>query len=355
MKQISRSFLFFIALGLGVACSSDDDNGGNGGGTSTDGLSGVMVANEGPFGSGNGSLSVYDPATKSLKEDVFLEANGVPVGNIFQSITDVGEGFAFVANNSGLIRITDKNAELIETIDEVASPRYALQSGDYLLVSDWSQNEIHFISTNDWNIETSVATGLGPDKMLRTGDNLWVVNPGGFGVDSTVSIINLSSKSVTSTVTLTGAPNSLVEDAQGNIWVMCSGEKDWSDPANDKPGALFKLSSQGQVLARMDFTNPSQAPGKMAISPNKTTLYWLENTYGGTVYSMSTSDTELPSSPFVSGVNFYSLGVHPVSGNIFCGDAKDFASAGKVTYYSPSGSKMGEFSAGIIPGYFHFR
>jgi sugar lactone lactonase YvrE len=353
MKKFSRFFITGLALSFFVACSSDDDNVTTP--TPTQGKTGVFVANEGPFGSGSGTLSIYNPADGSVEQDAFGAVNAQPIGNIFQSIADVNDGFAFVANNSGLVRITDKNLTLTHTIDDLNSPRYALQSGDYLLISDWASNSVHFYRTSDWSQEISVLCGTGPEHILRQGDQLWVVNTGGFGVDSVLTKISLSSKSVSQSITLTDVPNSLVEDASGNIWVLCSGAKDWSNPSNDKPGALFCLNTQGDIIKRLDFTNPSQAPGKMSISADKRTLYWLENSYGGAVFKMDVNDNQLPASAYIGGSFFYSLGVHPVTNELFAGDAKDFASAGEVKHFASNGNLIRTFPVGIIPGYFHFR
>jgi hypothetical protein len=72
---------------------------------------------------------------------------------------------------------------------------------------------------------------------------------------------------------------------------------------------------------------------------------------------MPVSMTTIPSSPFIpaNGHNYYGLGIHPVSGNIFVTDAKDYASQGTIYQYNQTtGSMMKTYPGGIIPGSFCF-
>ncbi|MCC5918575.1 MAG: hypothetical protein JJU02_14735 [Cryomorphaceae bacterium] len=351
-----RNLFSMLAMSaiLSTACSSDDESGG----TPANGeLTGVFVANEGPFNSGNGSLTHYDPDDETISQDVFVGVNGTPIGNIFQSISRTENAFVLVANNSGLVRIADNNMELQQTIDDLSSPRYAVEAGaGVVAISDWSTNEVHLYNSDTWTSMGAVACENGPDQMLFNNllGELWVLNSGGFSSDSTITIVNAATRSVQNTLTAAGNPNSIVRDATNDIWVLCGGIKDWNDPANDKAGALIQYDNQGNEKNRFVFPNPSDSPGKLVINAQGTTLYWLENGYGGAVYSMNVSASELPVSALISG-NYYALGIDPKYGNIFCGDAADFSSAGSVTVYGSNGGKIFDFPAGIIPGGFLFH
>jgi hypothetical protein len=51
----------------------------------------------------------------------------------------------------------------------------------------------------------------------------------------------------------------------------------------------------------------------------------------------------------------YSLGVDPVSGDIYLSDAIDYIQAGLVFRYNRYGTLLDSFTAGIIPGSFCFK
>ena len=47
----------------------------------------LFIVNEGGFGNGNSSLSVYEPESGVVHNNIFRRANGVPLGDVAQSMT----------------------------------------------------------------------------------------------------------------------------------------------------------------------------------------------------------------------------------------------------------------------------
>jgi hypothetical protein len=74
------------------------------------------------------------------------------------------------------------------------------------------------------------------------------------------------------------------------------------------------------------------------------------------VFEMSISDQQIPSSPFIPEDNkqFYTLAVHPKSGDIYLSDALDYVQASNIYRYDSSGELIHEFKGGIITGGFFF-
>ena len=63
----------------------------------------VFVINEGPFNSGHGSVSLYDPNSNSVVEDYYYQQNNSYLGNIVQSVTKYNNKYYIVNNNYSLL------------------------------------------------------------------------------------------------------------------------------------------------------------------------------------------------------------------------------------------------------------
>lgn len=90
---------------------------------------GLFISNEGNFTYGNASLCYYDITDSQLvtdpdgDNDIFLSANGIPLGDVAQSVTAYGNTVYVVVNNSGVIFAIDRNtAKITGTIRGLTSP-----------------------------------------------------------------------------------------------------------------------------------------------------------------------------------------------------------------------------------------
>ena len=78
---------------------------------------GVLIANQGNFGWGEGTLSLYNPIDKTVQNDIFQNINNQSLGNVFQSINQIGDSYFLVINNSGKIIVTDSSYTQTDKIE----------------------------------------------------------------------------------------------------------------------------------------------------------------------------------------------------------------------------------------------
>ena len=85
---------------------------------------GVFITCEGNFGWDNASLSFYDPAARTVENEIFIRANGMKLGDVAQSMTlHKGRGYV-VVNNSGAVYVIDPATfRVTGVIEGVVSPR----------------------------------------------------------------------------------------------------------------------------------------------------------------------------------------------------------------------------------------
>ena len=319
---------------------------------------GVLVANEGAFTGGSGTVSFYKHAEKTISNDVFMDVNGVPAGNLLQSMYHFGGKVYMVLNGANKVLVTNESTMQQEAeITGFDSPRYMLAvSATKAYVTNWGSSDVSIVDLSSNTITGSIPCGSGPEKMAFDGKNLYVANSGGLGTDSTVVIVDITTDQVTGTLATGYNPNSLAIDANGGLWVMCAGISDWNNPANDVAGKLMKfdLSSGNAVELDLDFPTTADHPADLTIDGGGENIYWLSNDYFGSVFTMSRTASTLPTMAQVPG-GFYGLGIDPSSGEIYTADPKDYQRDGVIYRYEANGTLVDSATAGLIPSSFVFK
>ncbi len=159
---------------------------------------GVFIINEGPYNNGTGTISFMKRDGSSVYHNIYQRANSfIPLGNIVLSMTIINHVAYIAVNNSNKIELASTvNMVSLGTIENINYPAYIIQSGsNKAYVSSWD-NVICIISTDGTEIIGQIPVGNGPTQMQLINDKVWVMNQGGFGVDSTVSVIDPSTDQV---------------------------------------------------------------------------------------------------------------------------------------------------------------
>ncbi|GAB5558294.1 MAG: hypothetical protein SchgKO_25070 [Schleiferiaceae bacterium] len=350
MKKV---FFALSALAL-FACSDDDDT--NTPGTPDKYGSGTYIANEGVFQTGAGTVSYYQPEAKTVVNEVFIQENGFPVGNVLQDIGFNGENAFLVVNNSGTMEVVEAGTfKSKNSVTGFTSPRYfTVVSSQNAYVSDWFADDVKVIDLTSFRIVDSISTGVGPEKMISNGAGItYVANSGAWTRDSVVTVINSNDHEVLKTVQVGDNPQSLQYDENGNPWVLCSGYADWTTPANSTAGELIMLDPTTHEPAKT-LVFPDNFNHPIHLHVYGSNLFYLSTNYGGKVMKMDASSTTLPTTPLIDK-GFYNFSVDPSNGDIYGTDAKDFNQTGMVYRYDMNGSLLDSFATGIIPSTISFK
>jgi len=342
------SILMVIILALTAGCKKEENKpAGNGWADH------LLVINEGPFQNGSGSISAYNRKTDEVTQDLFKTVNGRPLGNIVQSITLHRDRFYIVINNADRVEVVDAGTfESAGAFSNVPFPSAFVGFDDkkgYLSCWDGS---VKVLDLSTFEVSASIAVGTGPDRMILAKD-LWVANSGGFGVDSTISVIDTGSDTVIRTIITGHVPSGMVADDQGNIWVLCSG-RGWNGfpSPDDTPGRLVCYHPENySVIRELIFSSTDSHPDLLIKNPEWNTLYF---NHPQGIFAYSTSSGELPANPLVSrSTKLYGIGFDPASDMILGADAGDYVQNGWAYFYDPqSGAAMDSIRTGVIPNGF---
>jgi hypothetical protein len=304
----------------------------------------VFIVNEGPFNSSHGSVSLYDPATNQIVDDVFYDKNNLYLGNIVQSMNYFNNRYYFVNNNSANIVVCDNNFKKIAQINGVMSPRYILPiTNQKAYVSDLYANAISIVDLSN-NIKIgSVSCHGKTEKMALIYNKAFVTNTD----KEYVYIVNTLNDSITDSVFVGFNAGSIEIDKHDKIWVLGRGK------SSAFAGKLSKINPITNTIESSFNFQMSDSPNNLCINKTKDTLYFLNEH----IFRMPINENNLPTSLFInSGTkNFYGLGVNPNDYTIYSADALDYIQKSNIYVYNLNGTEKNNFKAGLISNGFYFE
>jgi YVTN family beta-propeller protein len=301
---------------------------------------------------GNATLSVYDTVKGSVQNDLFYKVNGLPLGDVAESMTLWKAKGYIVVNNSGKIYVMDTgNGKYTGKITGLTSPRFIhIVNDQKAYVTDLYAGKISIVNPTTNLVIGSIPCSSHPstEEMVQLGTLLFVTCWSG---DKTVLVVDTERDQIIAEITTGVQPCGIVRDRYDKIWVLCQ-----SLPGNS-PASLAQLQRIDPIAKTIDrsISFPSGAkPVKLSVDGKGEHLFYL---LGKEVFKMPVLAGQLPDAPFLSLQSkvLYGLGIDPANGNIYVSDALDYQQPGMVTRFSATGRLLGSFKAGIIPGRFCFR
>ena len=92
-----------------------------------------------------------------------------------------------------------------------------------------------------------IKVGANPEGVATASGKLYVCNSG-FGSDNTVSVLNVGTGTLITTVVVGDSPSEVGIGPNNVVVVKCDGKSDYSNPANDTPGAIAIINSDNDVI-----------------------------------------------------------------------------------------------------------
>lgn len=347
--------LLGIAAIFGAACKKEPDNQGCCKVPSD--TANVLVVCEGSLGNGNAALSVYSKNKDSIYTDAYFAANGQTLGDVFQSVTRIGNEYFLCVNNSDKIVVVDCRSFLLRHTISIAKPRYMLPFGDGLAyVSSLFSNKLYLVNTAAYSVVKSIdMPRLNPERMLLSGNQAWICC-WDTACDK-VYKVDIRSHQLIDSVPVGGrAPQEILADKDGMLWVLSG------NVAKGKSSALTKIDPVTHSIAKVYSFPAGTEPIKPVFNGTMDTLYFIEVKYNGGsehngIFRMRHDDASLPGQALVScGAYqyFWALGIDPSTGYIYVGDPKGFIQKGNVMVYKQDGTLINQFAVSVGPGNFYF-
>jgi len=307
----------------------------------------VLIINEGNYGWGNASISLYDPQSNTLTYDYFKKQNGnANLGDVCQSVTKYNGSYYLVLNNSNKIVVVNaSDFSKKNTITGFNSPRNLLPvAPNKAYVSDLYANSIQVLDLNLNVITGSIACMKGTEEMVCTNNKAFITNSN----SNYCYVINTISNEMIDSILVGKSASSIVLDKYSKIWVLSKGSS-----AINQLGSLNCINPNTLVNEKKLTFQAGENPWRLTINKTRDTLYYLNKG----VYQFPINNALLPSSPLIAQGSklFYGLGINPDDHSIYVSDAIDYVQKSKIEIYSLNGAFIKSFNAGIISNGFVFE
>ncbi len=318
----------------------------------------VYIVCEGSLGNGNSSLSLYQVQSGSVVEDIYKTINDEELGDVFQSITPIGDKLFLCVNNSDKIVVLNKHDHKRVGTINIPKPRYMLPiNNNKAYVSSLFSKKLYVIDPQAMSVTKDIDLPYeNAEGMLLRNSTLYIC-PWDTATDK-VLMMDVNTDEIIQTITVAGrAPQEAVTDKNGKLWVLSG------NAYKGKDGALTCIDPVSNTVVRSYLFEHKVDPIRIVTNNAKDQLYFIEVDYnGGTknngLYRMGIDDKSLPSQALVPAAKFqyfWALGIEPLTDKIYLGDPKGFVQKGSVGIYNTNGVKEKEFAVGIGPGHFYFQ
>ncbi|MEM9921474.1 MAG: DUF5074 domain-containing protein [Bacteroidota bacterium] len=346
--------LLLIICGCQIDVSSDDDAPDLPEITSYND-SGIFIANNGnPKDGTSGTISFYERTRQQVVNDIFQKANNNKVlgSNVRQISVVEQQAYILVEDAEKIEIVQTSNFQSRGAVGGFERPQCFLAlDNTKAYISQWGADgvngSIKVLDLINKVVVKEIPTRSGPGQMVRKGNFVYLVNQGGFVLDSVISKIDISTDRIVKTIAVGAAPHSLQVDQNNHLWVLSRGVIDRANPANSRPAKLVRISGDA-IRFSLDL---EAGASDLVINRTKDQLYFLND---GWIYRLGITETSLPAVPFLAR-SYTSLAIDPLTNHLVVADPRNLTVAGEVLIFDAQAQEISRFQAGVFPRHFWFE
>ncbi len=300
----------------------------------------ILVVNQGGFQRGEASLTEIRLDSRTVTEDVFLGKNARPLGDVAQSLTEFGDRYFIVVNNSHKIEVvakSDYRSVGTIAIPGNAGPRYlAVSSSNHGYLTNLYSNSVTKVNLSTLAVLKQIDVGMGTEGIVISNDTVFVAKnlASDFSSGRQIALIRTGSDVVLDTWETCVGPTQLASIGSRLI-VSCSGT--WG--RNDGEIVVHQRST-GEIVRRIALN--AYAGGFSVASSSQ--IHVLAN--GVKSVNLTTGAVAT-----VSQKSYYAIAYD--GSHLWLADALNYAQAGLLHKVTTAGAAVDSFRVGIIPGYIH--
>lgn len=335
------------------------------------GVNGFYLLNEGNMGSNKSTLDYFDETTGTYTRNIYAERNPSAVkelGDVGNDLEIYGSKLYAVINCSHKVEVMRaSDATRIAKID-IPNCRYAIGHGDYVYISSYvspvqddptaPRGAVFKVDTLSLSIVDRIEVGYQPEEMAIANGKLYIANSGGYrapNYDRTVSVIDIDNFNVIKEIDVDINLHRVKRDSRGLIYVTSRGDNAYI------PSRLYVIDPNSDCVIKKIDTPVSD----LWIHGDSAYIYSsaINDVTGQTTISYSIlnltthliDDDRIIKDGTDTAIKMpHGIAVHPITGEIYITDARNYVSSGRIHCYTPDGILKWSQTTGEIPSHFSF-
>ena len=337
---------------------------------------GMYLLNEGNMGSNKSTIDFVDFKNAYYSRNMYAERNPTVIkelGDVGNDIQIYGNKIYAVINCSHKVEVME--AHTLVRIGQIDIPncRYikfdkgnayvSAYVGPVAIDPDAQLGAVYRIDTTSLAITGKCTVGYQPDELEIIGEYIYVANSGGYRVpkyDYTISVVEKFGMTQVEKIPVGINLHRIEADKYGKLWVTSRGNY------GSIRSKMFVLEKESKFSRKMVVTDTLDIPcSEMHIQGDSLYFYSVEwsnqeekNHIAYGIIDVRTK--ELVTDHFITDGTEkdieipYGINVHPVTGDIYVTDAKNYVSSGALHCYSRDGKKKWSVRTGDIPAHMVF-
>lgn len=314
---------------------------------------GVLIMNEGNFGTNDGEVFHFNPNLRALTGEIFELENNRPYAGLLEDMV-LEEDRLYLVANTGKIEIVDPNnfKSLGAVTANLDQPRSLTTASGKLFVADYGPYDANYQTPDSYvavisgldggSVKTKIEVADKPEDLFVSGKNVLVACASG-----KVEVIDADSESLTKTISITGKPVQFVEYG-GKLWVY----------SYDQAKVYFHSIDLGALqVGEVKSRTLAKATGRIALGDGGQ-VYVLTSTgwpnYEDAIAIVSLENEQV-NSTWKNGTGFYGIGYDSQRQEVYLANAKGFQGNGEVVVFQKDGTQALSLEVGRGPSGFLFR
>lgn len=315
---------------------------------------GVLILNEGSFGTNDGEIFHLDPTTGAIIENVFETENSRPYAGLLEDAV-LEEGRLYLVANTGKVEIVNPGdfKSIGAVIGDLNQPRSLATAKGKLFISDYGPYDASYKTPDSYiavvsgldggTVKKKIEVSNKPEDMFTSGKYVFVAG----SEEGKIEIIDADTEVISKTIEVEGKPVQFFEQ-KGDLWV-------YSFDSDKIYFQSFHVDNLTKKESRT-FDIPN-ATSRIALGEDNR-MYILTSTgwpdYEDGIAVVSLFDTTLIPN-WKTGSGFYGIGYDQERQEIYVSNSNGFQGNGEVIVYNKAGAEVKNMEVGRGPSGFVFR